>query len=188
VTAPTVAKILRVPGRLSHSPISLATAYPHGGTAIGTVGKVIAHPLDPAFVVTAVEFGGAPIDLIEGGPRWVVTFELRELLDPDALAAIFPCYAAGASGGPILKYRAGTNGQRAGLRVGASLAFVLVFTPDNEDQHPWLILRRAVPAIQETAEIALRGNADAGLAVRWYATPDSNKDVFDLGLRRDLTL
>jgi hypothetical protein len=184
---PDVSRILRVPGRLSHTPVSLATAYPHGGTALGTVARARARPVDPAFVETAQEYGGAPVDLIEGGPRWVLDFELRDVQDAAALSAVFPCYVAGRSGGPVLKFNAGGS-VRAGFRVGTLLSFVLVFTPENEDAHPWLILRRAVPAVQETAALALAGNLSPVLPVRFYATLNSAKDVFDWGRRRDLTL
>jgi hypothetical protein len=188
VSTPDISKIFSVPGRLSHSPTSLSTAYPHGGTAIGSVGKFTPYPRDPSFPLRAVEWGNAVYDVVEGGHDWVFTAELREVLDADALAAIFPCYAAGASGGPILTVRAGTDSQRAGVVLGASFSRVVLFTPTAEDDHPWLIIRRAVPAIQATAELALRGNDELRWPVMWYATPDSNKAVLDFGLRRDLTL
>lgn len=188
MSTPDISAIFRVPGKLSHSPSSLSSAYPHGGTAIGSVGKVTPIPRDPAYPIRAVEWGNSVVEVVEGGHDWLITAELREVFDADALAAIFPCYAAGASGGPILKVKAGTDAQRAGILLGASFSRVVVFTPDNEDAHPWLILRRAVPSIQATAELALRGNDELVWPVMWYATPDSNKDVLDFGLRRDLAL
>lgn len=188
MSTPDISNVFSVPGRLSHSPSDLSTAYPHGGTAIGTVGKLTPYPRDPAFPLRAVEWGNAVYDVVEGGNDWVVTAELREVLDADALAAIFPCYTTGRSGGPILKVKAGTDAQRAGVVLGTAFSRVVVFTPDSPDQHPWLILRRAVPAIQATAELALRGNDELRWPVMWYATPDANKDVLDFGLRRDLTL
>lgn len=187
MSAPDLANLLRVPGRLSHTPTDLSTAYPHGGTALGAVGKVDLRLLDPPFLVTAEEIGGAPVEVIEGGARYVLDAELREF-EAAALAAIFPFYAAGAKGGPTLSHTATTSGQRAGLAIGSALSFVLVFTPDNPDEHPFLIFRRAVPAIQETAMLALRGNASFGIATRWYATPDSSWRTINFGRRRDLTL
>ncbi len=187
MSTPNLSAILRMPGRLSHSPTDLSLSYPHGGTAIGAVGKVDLRPLDPPFLVTAEELGGAPIELIDGGARWVLDAELREF-DADALAALFPFYAAGARGGATLKHTANTDGQRAGLAVGASLSVVLVFTPDSPDDHLFAIFRRAVPAIQETAVLALRANASTGIAVRWYAMPNSSFRAFDFGRRRDLVL
>lgn len=191
MSTPDLANVFRVPGRLSHSPTSTATlqqAYPHGGTAIGSVGRVTPYPRDPAFPLRAVEWGNAVYDVVEGGHDWVVTAELREVFDADALAAIFPCYAAGASGGPVLSVNAGTDAQRAGILLGTAFSRVVVFTPDSPDAHPTLILRRAVPAIQATAEMALRGSDELRWPIMWYATPDSNKKVLDFGLRRDLTV
>lgn len=188
MSAPNVANFLRLPGKLSHSPTDLSAAYPHGGTAIATVTKLTPNLLDAPFLVRGAEFGNAVMDLVEGGPQWSVDMVLSEILDAAALAAIFPCYVVGRSGGPILKYTATTTGMRAGTSIGAALAVVLVYTPDNADEHPWLILRRAIPSIKETAELALRGNEFAGIPVRWYATPNASLDVFDFGLRRDVTL
>jgi len=189
MSAPDVGSILRVPGRLSYGPTntaSLQTDYPHGGTALGLVGEVAIRPVDPVFVETAQEWGGAPVDLLEGGPRWVLDFKLREL-EASALGAIFPCYAAGTFGGPVLKYVA--NGAvRPGFRVGTVVSVVLVFTPDSPDDYPMLLVRRAVPAVQETALLALRGNLGVSIPARFYATPDTNKAVFDYGVRRELVL
>lgn len=187
MSAPDLSKILRVPGRLSHSPTSLSTDYPHGGTALGTVGALDLLPIDTPFVVTAEEFGGSPVDAVSGGPFWVLDGVLREY-DADALAILFPCYAAGARGGPTVQIRATTSGTRAGQRLGASLSRVIVFTPDAVDDYPLVVIRRAVPAIQDTARLAFRGNDPAGLPVRWYATPDSSARIADWGPRRDLTL
>ena len=187
MATPDISKLLRIPGRLSHTPTSLASAYPHGGTAIGTVGSVDFRLNAAPFEVTAQEWSGAVIDLIETTPRPVFDFTLREVLDIAALAAMFPCYVVGAQGGPILKFNV-AGAVRGGFKIGASLSFVVVFTPDSPDDHPFLILRRAVPAIQESAVLAFRGSQEVGIPLRFYATPNSTKDVFDFGLRRDLTL
>ncbi len=146
MSTPDISNVFAVPGRLSHTPTSTATlqqAYPHGGTAIGAVGRVTPYPRDPAFPLRAVEWGNAVYDVVEGGHDWVITAELREVFDADALAAIFPCYAAGASGGPVLSVNAGTDAQRAGILLGTTFSRVVVFTPDSPDEHPMLILRRA---------------------------------------------
>lgn len=187
MTAPNVSKMLRIPGKLSHSPTSLATAYPHGGTALGTV-SVALRFVEPTFLVTAEEWGGCVVELIDGGLQPVLDVEIREVADPDSLAAVFPCYAAGAAGGPTLVYSVDSTAHRAGRRIGDTLSRVLVFTPDNVEEHPWIIFRRAVPALRESVEMTLRGNSTAALRVLWYATPDSNKKVLDWGRRRDLVL
>lgn len=187
MSAPNLAEILRLPGKLSHSPTDLTTAYPHGGTALGTCGRVALRPISTPFVVTGWEFGGAAVDVVQGGPGWTLDATLREW-DPDALGILFPCYATGAQGGATLQLRAQTAASRAGIVVGASFSRVVVFTPDGTDDLPLILIRRAVPAIVETAEMALRGNTDAGIAVRWYATPDSSARIADVGRRRELTL
>ena len=187
MTTPNVQNLIRVPGRLSHTPTSLATAYPHGGTALG-LASVVLRFVEPTFLVTAAEWGGAVVDLIDGGLHPVLDCEIREVTDPDALAIVFPCNAAGAAGGPTLSYVVDSSTHRAGRRLGDTLSRVLVFTPDNADEHPWIILRRAVPALRESVELAMRANTTATLRVLWYATADSNKKAFDWGRRRDLVL
>lgn len=186
MTAPDVSAILRLPGKLSHTPTDLTSAYPHGGTALGTFGKVEWVPRTPPFVITAWEWGGAPTEVIECGSEWMLSGELREW-DKDALSALFTSYAAGAQGGPVLKLRANVNGTRAGA-VAGDRSKVLVFTPDGVDDLPVVLFRRAVPSIDDQIRAALRGNASAQLAVRWYVTPDSSGYMADVGMRRDLTL
>lgn len=190
MSTPNVANLLRVPGRLSHTPTSTTTlraAYPHGGTALGTVGRLNLRPTATPFPLTAEEWGGRVVDLIDGGAGWVLDAELREW-DADALAALFPFYATGAQGGPSLSFTVTSSSHRAGKIVGDSLSRVLVFTPDAPDHHPVLVARRAVPAVQESALLALRANETVGIAVRWYLTPDANGKVFDFANRRDVTL
>lgn len=187
MSTPDVANILRLPGKLSHSPTSLATAYPHGGTALGTVGRRRWRPMIPPFVVTAWEWGGAPCEVIQGGGAWVLEGELREF-DADALAALLPQYAAGAQGGPTLKLKANVDATRAGVSLGTSLGKVVVFTPDGLDDLPLVLFRRGVPAPADDVSFALSGAESGALKFRWYATPDSAGLVADVGMRRDLTL
>ena len=186
MSTPTVGRILSVPGRLSHTPTSLATAYPHGGTALGTCGRVSLRPYTYAMPITAEEFGGVPSDFLYGGEGWVLEATLREIDDLDALSILFPIYVAGAAGGPILRANA-YSGVRAGTYLG-DLAKVIVFTPDNPDDHQWLIVRRAVPLIDETAMLAFRANEDLGIPVMWSCTPDSVGRQIEYGKRRDITL
>ena len=190
MTTPNLANMLRVPGKLSHGPTSLSTAYPHGGTALGVFGKVDVLIPEPAFPIVAEEWGGLVVDAIDMGGQFALDATLREVLDPDALGRIFPCYAAGASGGPTLTGRPTASAQRAGQRLGVLLGCVLLFTPESPDDHPFVIIRRAVPAVQDTAKLALRAGAggEMGLPVRWYMTPDVNGKTWDFGRRRELTL
>ena len=186
MSTPDVGNIIQVPGRLSHSPTSLSTAYPHGGTAIGLVGRIDLRPAAAAVLVTAEEFGGVVSDAVYGGEDWILRVTLREVLDADALAAVFPIYVAGAAGGAILRADANSS-VRAGSYLG-DLAKVILFTPDNADQHPWLIVRRGVPAIDEAASIPLRANEEAAIRLAWHCTPDSAGKQFEFGRRRDITL
>lgn len=184
---PSVANILKIPGRLSHSPTDLSLPYPHGGTAIGTCGAPEVTASSPGFVERAEEFGNAASDIVWPGNDWLMTAELREVMDAAALAFVMPVYAVGAAGGPLLSSEA--NGSvRAGLRLGEQHGRVLVFTPNAEDDHPWLVAYRAVPAIDETVRLAFRGGHEAHFGLVWYMTPDSSGRQFKFGRRRDIAL
>jgi len=186
MSTPNVENLLRIPGRFSHSPTSLSTAYPHGGTAIGTC-EGVDFALGQGHVpITGEEYGGQPVDAVYCGefPRIYAT--LMEF-DPDALAALFPCYLAGASGGPSLTVDVNSS-VRAGSRLG-DLAKVVVFTPDSPDAtQPWLLARRAVPMIDQTIRLAQRGNVSWGAPVMWMLTPDTSARVYNYAARRDITL
>lgn len=187
MSTPNLANLLRVPGRLSHSPTSLATAYPHGGTALGTFGEIDVLTPQPSFPIYAEEFG-CVVEAIDMGSQWALDATLREVEDADALSKLLPAYAAGVSGGPTLIGDVNASATRAGQRIGSLLSVVLLFTPDSPDDHPWVLIRRAVPVVRDGAKRALRGSAEMGLPVRWYMTPDANGKTYDHGRRRDLTL
>lgn len=186
MSTPNVANLLRVPGRFSVSPTSLATAYPHGGTALGTTTEVSLAFGQIHAPITAEEFGGQQVDAVYAGEQPRVYAYLQEF-DADALAVLFPCYAAGTTGGPTLICDVNSS-VRAGSRLG-DLARVLVFTPDSPDgPAPWLLGRRAVPMIEETIRIAQRGNQSWGVPVVWMLTPDTNGRVYTYAQRRDISL
>lgn len=186
MSVPNVANMLRVPGRFSISPTNLSTAYPHGGTALGTTTGVDIALGQIHAPITAEEFGGQQVDAVYAGEQPRVYAYLQEF-DPDALAVLFPCYAAGTTGGPTLLCDVNSS-VRAGSRLG-DLARVLVFTPDSPDgPAPWLLGRRAVPMIEETIRIAQRGNQTWGVPVVWMLTPDTSGRVYTYAQRRDIVL
>jgi len=186
MSTPNVANLLRIPGRFSHSPTSLSTAYPHGGTAIGTCEGVEFSFSQIRAPITAEEFGGQQVDAVYAGEQPRIYATLMEF-DADALAALFPCDLAGTSGGPALTADVNSS-VRAGSRLG-DIAKVVVFTPDSPDAtQPWLLARRAVPMIDEAIRIAQRGNVSWGAPVVWALTPDTSGRVYNYAARRDITL
>lgn len=186
MTTPNVANMLRVPGKLVHSPSTLSGSFPYGGTGLGVFTSVTIQPVQLHCPIVAEEYGGVQTDAVYGGEQMRLVATLREF-DADSLGTIFPCYAAGNSGGPTLVGDV-DGSARAGSRLG-SLAKVLLFAPDSPDAGgPWLLARRALPLVNETAAMALRGNETWGVSVMFALTPDSSGRQFSIGARRDITL
>lgn len=186
MATPSPCNIAQVWGRLSHSPTDLSLAYPHGGTAIATCDKPTVFWTQEPFEIRSHAFGGAVSDVIYAGEDCILKTELREILDPAALAAIFPIYTTGLLGGVVLRADA-NSAARSGTLLGA-LAKVIVFTPFNIDKHPFLIVRRGVPALQETAKLVFSSMEEARIPVQWYMTPDSNGKQYEFGKRTEITL
>ncbi len=186
MTTPNVRDLLFIPGRLSHSPSSLTSAYPHGGTALGlTRGLAIKlnSSYDPEAVIEAEEYGGEITDAIQQGEGASVSCVLHSW-DADALSKIFPNTAAGTT---TQKRQVSAPGSvRAGSRL-SSRSIVLVFTPDNPDHHPMFILRRALPALQTAQEINLRLDREAGIAAVFLGIRDTSGRLYDFGMRHDLS-
>ena len=186
MTTPNTGNMLRVPGKLVHTPTTLSGAFPYGGTGLGVCTSISVLPVQLHAPITAEEYGGVQTDAVYGGEQMRLIATLREF-DADSLAAIFPCYAAGTAGGPTLVGDV-DGSARAGSRLG-SLAKILLFAPDSPDAGgPWFLARRALPLVAETAQMALRGNETWGVPVVWALTPDSSGRQFSIGARRDIAL
>lgn len=183
-----VRKILHIPGRLCIDPTNLALAFPHGGTAIGLTRDAECRFGIKTSLVTAEEWGGAPIEGFYTGEVAVFAFVFRSL-DNDGMAAIFPNTATGsATGNIVIEGRtSGAGVDRAGTALSTK-AVKLLFSPKAVDRQPMVLLRNAIPLVEETTMLQMSISEEVGIGVVFQALPDSSGKLYDVGERNDLTL
>jgi hypothetical protein len=189
MAAPSAQNIKRVPGTLVENPTNLAIAPPHGGTILGLTRSMIFKPGIRSTQVTAEELGGTAVEAYYTGENVVFTAILREF-DPDAITAIFPRATVGASGDPMIEYQPdGSHQARPGMRLSTK-AIKLLFVPKATDSHPYIIVYKALPAVEETLELMLAFNHELGVPVMFYGIPDdaSSRKVYQIGRKEDISL
>jgi len=182
MSAPVAQHIDHVPGYLCADPTDLSAAFPHGGTALGVCRDQRFRPGTRHFPVVAEEFG----QVVEGvyvGQSGVFVAVMRQL-DDDMLLKMFRGAAAGTSGRTLVGADETDDADRAGI---APTPVVLYFSPLSDTQ-PGIILYRAVPLVDQAAEINGRLDDDVGTAVMFLATPDDQGRSYAIGLRGDLSL
>lgn len=187
-------KVLRAPGRLAYGCTNLALAWPHGGTGLGNVRGIVLRYARTDFRVTAEEFGFEPVEVIQGGESWSVGAVLRDA-DDDAYSKLFPNTAAGTT--TQHKVVTAPGSVRAGA-LGSARGVVLVFTPEGATHAkaaatpdvavPFVVLYRAIPMVEESAEVALTRSADVALPAIFVGIRDSSDRMLAMGRRADLTL
>lgn len=177
-----VRDILSVPGVLSVNPTSLTVAA-NRGTQLGIVHEVSIAIDQPYQFVHGEEYGER-IEAIMVGQGCAIGFNLIAW-DKDCLQRLFPNTAVGSTTGKRRVVAPSTI--RAGEPV-SDRSVVLLFTPDDTDRHPMFLMRRALPAIKETAEVAMKMDQEMGIPAIFYGIRDTNGKLYDWGLAHDLTL
>lgn len=160
MAAPDVNEILRVPGRLSF-----------GGTQIGITREMRYEPQPILREIFAEEFG-VNTDVIYCGERPMFYGTLR-YMDSDAIATLFN--PTGAT------YEFDVN---SSVRAGTSLdgnAGVLLFTPLDDTNAPRVRFYNAIPAIAKDAFLRFSWGVEFGLKIAFYATPNSDGQVYKVG-------
>jgi hypothetical protein len=182
VATPNPALIDEIPGRLCADPTDLSGAYPFGGVALGATRDHRFRVGRTNHRVEAEEFGRVT-EVVYLGEAAVFVAVMRTL-DSDMLARIFAGVTTGASTGrAIVQPADSTDTERAGRRLDG---LKLYFAPDN-DQHHGVLLYRAVPLLEEAAEVTFRLGAEVGLAVAFLATPEASRSKpYAIGPRADL--
>ena len=188
MAAPSVRDVLRIPGKLVINPSNINAAFPHGGTELGLVRDSEMRVGIKTELVHAEEWGGQPVEAVYCGETALYAAVLREW-DDDAISNIFPNTAAGAISGnrSILGSVAGSGINRAGTLL-SSKSFVLLFSPKAVDRHPMVILRKAIPMVEESSMLQLSLAEELGIGVVFQCVPDANDKLYDIGKREDLTL
>tara|TARA_B100000686_G_scaffold145595_1_gene153091 strand:- start:939 stop:1505 length:567 start_codon:yes stop_codon:yes gene_type:complete len=184
----SVRDVLRIPGKLVINPTDINAAYPHGGTEMGLTRDSQMRFGIKTSLVHAEEWGNQPVESVYCGESAVFAAVLREW-DNDAISNIFPNVGTGAVSGDktILGRVAGAGVNRAGYLL-SNKSFVLLFSPKSVDRHPMVIIRKAIPMVEEASMLQLSLAEEMGIGVVFQAIPDSSDRLYDIGRREDLTL
>ena len=183
-------RIQFIKGTLIASPTDLSAASPYGGTILGMVRDVAFHPGGESPVITAEEWGGAAVEVLQGSSEARLALFLRTL-DPDAIAAGVPTSEAGESGERPWIYQPGKSDadtHRPGRRLSESHGITLCVAPRAPDRQPFLVLYRAVPTIPTGSMIRIAQNQEVGIPLVWRGLLDDAGRVFAFARREDITL
>lgn len=184
--SPSPAQVLKVKGRLCVNPNNLAAAFPHGGTALGQMTGGSFTPSIEYRENTSEEDGGSMVDAIAAGHRGRFVAILAAW-DRDAVVSTFINATSGSvTSRPVWSQNARTDSVRAGVLASVNAAS-LYFSPDAK-QHPGLLIYRAIPMSEPQGSMAFSLAARFGVPMVWRAVPNEDGEVWQVGLREDLTL
>lgn len=181
---------MKVKGTLIASPTDLTIASPYGGTVLGPVrdGRLFLGSR-PQFV-EAEEWGGQPVDLIQGRDMAKLACVIRTW-DADAIEQAVPHSEDGSSGERLWLYQPGKTDSdtvRPGRSLEESYGITLCLAPLAPDRDPFIVLYNAVPAVEESHELWMTLNREFDLGLAWQGLPDDSGRVLAIGRREDITL
>lgn len=180
MAAPDETLVFRVPGDLILAPTSsVPPAY--GGTRLGLIHAARLRPITREFAVAAEEYGGETTEIVYLGRDWVVTALLRGW-DPDSLGVIFPSSAL-VSGRRVIT----EPGSHAAGDLETSRAVKLLFAP-KDSTHPAWLLHRALPQLEETAELRTELMSELNAPVVFRALRGSGGAAVVIGRISDITI
>jgi len=185
LAANDISGVLRISGRVAISPTDFSGSFPFGGTEIGSVGSVVSVPGNFSAVIEGEEFGGHVLDTVISTRGYIVAFMLRTY-DDDAWSTVFPFTEAGGVSGKTL-VRVNPTTSRPGS-LGSAQAVSLLFYPDNPLHHPALYFKKAIPEIDEAAELASDLRTEFQVPAIFRAIPPASGDTAQQGLFEDFTL
>jgi len=175
---------MQVRGRLIQAPTDLDDGPAYGGTQLGLVGSLEWRLVPVRGEVTAEEYHGQTVEVIEGAENVIIAGVLREY-DSDAIAALFPSVTTATTSGHPLISRTYTT-QRGAL--ASDRAIKLLFAPVAEEQWPGLLIYRALPLIQEQASMAYSLDREWQLPFVFQGLPDATGRIYQSGMLEDMTL
>ena len=180
--------IRRFRGRISWIPTDLTTAFPHGGTELGTIRDSIFTFGIKYEEIRAEEYSNVTTEYVYDGSHGALAVILREF-DNDALGVIFPDTPTGAAtGGQILRGAVSGSGVTLGGTMASTRSNILVVSPQSPDTEEFLILYNAIPLVDEAAQLQYSAGHEVGMAVVFRAAPDGTHRQWNIGKRRDLSL
>lgn len=177
--------ISKIPGKLCTNPTDLSTAFPHGGVGLGVVRNIVFRPEIQYQDVIAEEYGQR-VESFAVYQGCVLVATLQSF-DAEALRNLF----WNTEDGTVSSRRGVKESSSGSVRAGFPLStrsVVLCFSPDDTDRAPMLIIRRALPYLQESAEVAFALNSDIAIPFGFKGIRDSSGRLYDLKMRKDITL
>ena len=179
--AADVEKVLRAPGQLCINPTDLTIVFPHGGTSLGALEAALVQP----FKLTEEIISPSRNDVAEWlylGESWKLSAILRQQ-DDDVKTTLFENTSVGAVTGERVVNARGTVLPGSPL---SARAVQLCFSPFNPT-HPGVLFHRALPALEETAELNFSMFTDLSFAALFVAIPSgTNGRPADYGRLADL--
>lgn len=180
------ADISKFPGKLCVNPTDLSTAFPHGGTGLGVVRSIIFRPEFRYEDITAEEFGGERVESLAVSQGCILAATLQSF-DGEALRNLFWNTEAGSVSSVRGVKESSAGSTRAGFLL-SSRSVVLLFSPDDTDHAPMLLIRRALPQAQESMEGTLNLDSDVAMAFAFVGIRDTSGRLYDWRMRKDITL
>ncbi len=176
--------ILRVPGRFVADPTDLSIDSPFGGTARGMASDVIFRPNLRRKEIRAEEHGGEIVDFVKTGQSPQIAAFVRGF-DPDMTLKIFEGSSVGTKTG---KSKVDYPTDAAPGTLGSSTGFVLLYAPDNIEEHPAILLYNAIPLLEEVSELRFALKTELGIPVLFYGIRDATNRVYQMALMEELAL
>ena len=180
--------IIHIPGRLIADPFDLspASAPNFGGTPLGNVAEIVIRVTHFQEALRGEEFASEIIDVVEGADDIAVGAFLRGF-DRDAITRIFSdATVSTLTGKPQIEL----PGVSKRGSFGSDNSFVLLFAPENFEEHPALLMYNAIPLVEETIQLSFSFDLskEFGIPVLFQGIRDSSNRIAHLKLLEDLAL
>jgi len=185
VTVSNPRDIAKFPGKLCVNPTDLALPFPHGGTGLGVVRNVIFRTEVSYEKVIAEEYGQV-VEAIGTEYGCVLAASLISF-DEEALKELFWNTEVGSVSGRRGVSEGASPATRAGFLL-SSRSVVLLFSPDDTGHAPALLIRRALPMLEPSAQANLQLNSDIAIAVTFTGIRDTTGRLFEWRPLKDITL
>ena len=180
-----LSRILRVPSKLVLSPTNFGAAFPYGGTQLGAVMDIVAHPRRKHRALTSEELGAEVVEVIALGEAWKITAAVRGW-DDAARGVLFTATTTGAVTRRKLADYPGSS--VPGTTLGSGATGLLVAANDPL-RMPSVYFPKAVILMDEGTALthALAEEGVAGL-VAYALRRTSDTRAYQYGFLADMTV
>lgn len=186
MASPDLNEVLNAPGRLVWNPTNLATAFPHGGSALGSTRQSLLQRTDVRSEIRDEAFGQEVSEVVWCGENWVMATILRQY-DADAVATVFPNTSTGTVAKRKIVSGSTTSTNRPGLLLSAN-AGKLLFSPLDPDRVPAVLFYKAIPLTDETLRINLALDKRLEYGAVFLAIRHSSLGLLQYAFLKDMTL